>query len=137
MSHFLLTITVFSMVLPLPAQQNAAAESTAQAIAQAQAENQRVENARLSVTTFTVRSVNLRGDDCSLSVKSADGVTYYASAWAWMCGNIRTGDSLTGHVKINKSAFSPTTTYLYFRNGETKMETMKWSRPFVVSSQSK
>jgi hypothetical protein len=88
-------------------------------------------------TTFTIQSVTLSGNNCSLSVRSPDGVTYYATAWAWACGNMRTGDTLTGYVKTKDSLFAPPSTELYFENGFSKKGKMKWSPPFEVSSQAR
>jgi TPR repeat protein len=98
----------------------AAAESRAQSTAQAIAQ------------TFTVRSVFISGDSCALSVRSEDGITYYASAKSWECSNMRTGSTLTGYVK---SIGAGGTTQFYYENGVEKNGQTKWNW-LVVSSQS-
>ncbi|MGD0154486.1 MAG: hypothetical protein ABSB50_00215 [Terracidiphilus sp.] len=88
-------------------------------------------------TTFTIQSVTLSGDECILSAKSAEGITYYASAYAWHCTGMKTGDRYVGYTKTHFYPFaSPSmTTDLYFDAGRSKKGKQQWDY-FSVSSQS-
>lgn len=87
------------------------------------------------ITTFTIQSVSISGDECTLSAKDVGGDTYYATGYAWLCENMRTGEKLSGYISSEFFLFGNPSrvTYLRLENGLTKKGKIKWNL-FVVSS---
>jgi hypothetical protein len=116
-SRLLVMLLVLGVVIPLPAQQ--------------------------ATETFTVKSVFISGNNCDLSIKSAGGTTYYASAFVWQCDSmmITTGTTLSGYVKTTTSWVDALNgkgpeTDIVVQNGTKKNGKPKWIW-LAVSSQSR
>lgn len=95
-------------------------------------------------TAFTIQSVYIGVDTCSLSAKSVDGVIYHADGqFVGQCNFMRTGDTLLGYIKKyyltpaweRALSYEPQHTDLCFDDGISKKGKKKWSC-FSVSSQS-
>src|ERR1035437_980341 len=89
--------------------------------------------------SFVIQSVILTSDNCSVAVKSGDGVVYYTEGTTYACEGMRTGNALVGYVEDSWShiSFSPRVFTIYFDAGLSKKGKQQWSPPFTVTSQSK